>query len=71
MNNEIIFLVQSSPEGGYEAQALSHSIYTEADTLDELREMIKDAVHCHFEETDDTNTKNIRAYPCHPCSINQ
>lgn len=50
MNNEIIFLVQSSPEGGYEAQALSHSIYTEADTLEELREMIKDAVYCHFEE---------------------
>ena len=52
MNNEIIFLVQSSPEGGYEAQALAHSIYTEADTLEELREMIKDAVHCHFEEQD-------------------
>jgi hypothetical protein len=52
MNSEIIFLVQSSPEGGYEARALSHSIYTEADTLEELREMIKDAVLCHFEEQD-------------------
>jgi hypothetical protein len=48
--NEIIFLVQDSPEGGYEARALSHSIFTEADTLDELRSMIKDAVECHFEE---------------------
>ena len=50
MNNEIIFLVYQSPEGGYEAQALGHSIYTEADTLDELRLMVKDAVNCHFDE---------------------
>ncbi len=48
--NEIIFLVQESPEGGYEARAVSASIYTEADTLDELREMLRDAVACHFED---------------------
>lgn len=47
--NEIIFLVQESPEGGYEARAVSESIYTEADTLEELREMVRDAVACHFE----------------------
>ena len=50
MSNELIFLVQDSPEGGYEARALSYSIFTEADTLDELRLMIKDSVVCHFEE---------------------
>jgi sulfur relay (sulfurtransferase) DsrF/TusC family protein len=48
--NEMIFLVEDSPAGGYEAKALSASIYTEADTLDELCFMIKDAVECHFEE---------------------
>jgi len=48
--NEIIFLVEDSPEGGYEARALSASIYTQADTLDELRFMIKDAVECHFDQ---------------------
>lgn len=47
--NEIIFLVEDSPEGGYEARALTASIFTEADTLDELRLMIKDAVECHFD----------------------
>ena len=47
--NELIFLVEDSPEGGYEAKALSASIFTEADTLDELRLMIKDAVECHFD----------------------
>lgn len=50
--NEIIFLVEDSPEGGYEAKALNASIYTEADTLDELRLMVKDAVECHFDENE-------------------
>jgi hypothetical protein len=50
--NEIIFLVEDSPEGGYEARALNASIYTEADTIDELRFMVKDAVECHFEEAE-------------------
>jgi hypothetical protein len=46
---EIIFEAQESPEGGYEARALGHSIFTEADTLEELRAMVQDAVRCHFE----------------------
>ena len=46
---ELIFLVEESPEGGYEARALGESIYTEADTLEELREVVTDAVRCHFE----------------------
>ncbi len=45
---EIIFELEDSPEGGYEAHALGFSIYTEADNLDELKAMIKDAVECHF-----------------------
>lgn len=47
--SEIIFSVQESPEGGYQARALGYSIFTEADTLDELKTMIRDAVSCHFE----------------------
>lgn len=49
---EIIFLVEESPEGGWEAKALGHSIYSEADTLEELKEAVRDAVRCHFEEED-------------------
>jgi len=49
-DSEIIFSVEESPEGGYEAKALGHSIYTQADTLEELKGMIRDAVRCHFEE---------------------
>jgi len=47
---EIIFSVQESLEGGYEARALGHSIFTEADTLEELKAMLQDAVRCHFDE---------------------
>ncbi|MBD0255175.1 MAG: 2-oxoisovalerate dehydrogenase [Cytophagales bacterium] len=48
---ELIFLVKESPEGGYEARALGESIFTEADDLAQLREMVKDAVRCHFDES--------------------
>jgi hypothetical protein len=49
MLREIIFLVEEAPEGGYTAQALGHSIYTEADTWEELKRAVRDAVQCHFE----------------------
>lgn len=48
--SELIFLVEEAPEGGYTARALGASIFTEADTLDELREQVRDAVRCHFDE---------------------
>ncbi len=47
---EIIFSIQESPEGGYEAHALGHSIFTQADTMDELKVNVREAVHCHFDE---------------------
>ncbi len=49
-DNEIIFSVEETSEGGYTARALGHSIHTEADTLDELKTMLQDAVRCHFDE---------------------
>jgi predicted RNase H-like HicB family nuclease len=45
---EIIFLVEEDDEGGYIAKAVNQSIFTQADSLQELRELIKDAVHCHY-----------------------
>jgi hypothetical protein len=50
MRDELIFLVEEAPEGGFLARALGASIFTEADSLDELREQVRDAVLCHFEE---------------------
>jgi hypothetical protein len=49
-SSEIIFEVVESPEGGYEALALSASIFTEAETLPELEDAVRDAVRCHFDE---------------------
>lgn len=49
--SEILFLVEQAPEGGYTARALGESIFTEADTLPELRKMVQKAVHCHFDES--------------------
>ena len=49
-SSEIIFEVVESVEGGYEARALSASIFTEADTLSELETAVRDAVRCHFDE---------------------
>ena len=45
-------------EGGYEAKALGYSIYTQAETLEELKGMIQDAVRCHFDE--ETRPRVIR-----------
>ena len=50
--NEIIFLVEESEEGGYVARALGESIITQGETIDELKEQVKDAVRCHFESPD-------------------
>ena len=48
--DELIFLVEDAPEGGYTARALGVSIFTEADGLEVLREQVRDAVRCHFDE---------------------
>lgn len=47
---ELIFLVEDAPEGGYTARALGEDIVTEGDDLDDLRDMVRDAVRCHFDE---------------------
>jgi len=45
---EIIFVVNESEEGGYKAKALDFPIFTEGESMEEIKEMIKDAVRCHF-----------------------
>jgi predicted RNase H-like HicB family nuclease len=48
MHSEIIFEVTEAEEGGYCASALGYGINTQADTLTELRAMVRDAVACYF-----------------------
>jgi hypothetical protein len=61
--NEIIFLVEDAPEGGFIARALDVSIYTDADTLDDLHGKVREAVDCHFEPAD--KPKIIRLHFVH------
>jgi len=58
--NELIFLVEEAPEGGYTARALGQAIFTEADTLDKLHVQVRDAVNCHFE--DNARPKAVRLH---------
>ncbi|HEY6170739.1 MAG TPA: 2-oxoisovalerate dehydrogenase [Candidatus Kapabacteria bacterium] len=58
--NEIIFLVEDAIEGGFTARALGVSIFTQAETNDELRANIREAVECFY--GDDTAPKIIRLH---------
>ena len=49
-SNEIIFLVEEAPEGGYTARVLGESIFTEANDLSGLHQQVRDTVHCYFGE---------------------
>ena len=48
--NELIFIVEEAPDGGFIARALGASIFTEADDWSALQSQIRDAVRCHFGE---------------------
>jgi hypothetical protein len=48
--DELIFLITEAPEGGLTARALGYSIFSEAKDLKSLREQVRDAVRCHFDE---------------------
>ena len=60
---EILFIVEEATEGGYIAHAVGPSIVTEADDLDQLRAMVRDAVRCHYEDA--ARPKVIRLHLVH------
>ena len=48
--SEIIFEVREDEiDGGYTASALGYGIHTQAETREELRTMVREAVECYFE----------------------
>ena len=57
---EITFSVHECPEGGYEARAIGYAIFTQADSLDELKAMVKDAMVCHFDDESRPHTIRLR-----------
>ena len=50
--SELIFLIEIADDGGFTAKALGYSIFVEADTFEELKKDIRDAVRCHFDDKD-------------------
>ena len=64
MTTEIIFLVEDDLEVGYTARAIGESIFTQADSLEELKDLVRDAVHCHFAD-EQTRPKLIRLHVVH------
>jgi dephospho-CoA kinase len=48
--DEIIFVVEEDPDGGYTARALGESIFTEAEDLAELDDRVREAMKCHFDD---------------------
>ena len=50
---EIIFIIEEDPEGGYNAQDLVYSIFTEGETAEELKKNINEALRCHFDKEED------------------
>ena len=51
---EIIFMVEEDPQGGYSAAAVGEAIFTQADSIEELHDMVRDAVKCHFDDGEET-----------------
>ena len=49
---EIHFIVEEAPEGGFVARAVGADIFTEADNIEDLHGQVRDAVHCHFDESE-------------------
>ena len=50
---EIIFLVEENPEGGFAARAMGLPIFTQRETIEEIKTNIKDALLCHFDREED------------------
>lgn len=57
---EIVFLVEESDEGGFTARALGESIFTQADSMEALRDEVRDAVRYHFGNNDNTSVMRLQ-----------
>ena len=50
MKNELVFIIEEAEKGGYIAKAVGESIFTDGETITELKNNIKEAVMCHFDD---------------------
>ena len=61
---EIIFVVEDDPDEGLTARALGVSIFTEADSMQDLKKAVIDALQCHY-DSDDEIPRIIRLHRVH------
>ena len=57
---EIVFEVAQESDGGYCAECLTESIFTQADTWDELRANVREAVEAFY--FDQTKPASVRLH---------
>ncbi|HEX7720591.1 MAG TPA: hypothetical protein VF397_00440 [Pyrinomonadaceae bacterium] len=57
---EIVFSVNQESDGGFVAECLSHDIFTEGDSWDDLRADVQEAVNGYF--YDSTHPNRIRLH---------
>ena len=62
-STELVFEVTQEADGGYCAACLTENIFTQGDTWDELRAMVKDAVEGYF--YDSPKPQSIRLHLVH------
>lgn len=48
--DELVFIVENAPEGGYTARAVGENIFTQGEDWDDLNAMLHDAIECHFDD---------------------
>ena len=44
---------EDEAEGGYTAAALGYGIHTQAESVEELRAMVREAVECYFDDAEE------------------
>lgn len=58
--NELVFEITQEPDGGFTAEALGESIFTEGDSWDELRSNVRQAVDAYY--FDGKKPSNVRLH---------
>ena len=58
--SEIVFEVHEDEEGGYYTAAVGYDIVTQGDSWDDLKDMVQDAVLCHFDDGSAPNVIRLR-----------
>ena len=50
---ELIFEIRDAEEGGFNARALGKAIFTQADSWEELKNNIREALDCYFDSPEE------------------